>query len=433
VRALAAGLLVALTAAACGEPPGVAEEAHVDFTVWSYGVETIQDNIERFEEANPEVTVTVEDHSWFDYPDIMVTKFTGDNPPDVAYSSDHWLEQWVAAGWIAPIDEHCSGVTDYVDDWAPYAAQGMVLDGDLYGLPYYADTLLFMYNDAVVREAGFDGPPQTWEELTEQAVAIKEQGLADHPVNIPLKRDDPWLIETFYSMVYADGGSMFDEDHNPLFDQPGSEAEQVLQWLHDAMHETEILDPAALEVAEPDVVKTMGEGQHIYTVLAKYNLAELNLGAHDQAGNFRMALMPGSEQATVGFVRFYALSSAAAEAGGERLEAACDFLHYFGGETDGEYRVVKRWALEHGLGFANLPLYDDPEVAQALEEWGDVELERQQAELARVKEGLTPYWATWDVFAREQIHEAVLGRASAEEATERMADRWQSLQEEFDD
>jgi multiple sugar transport system substrate-binding protein len=144
----------------------------------------------------------------------------------------------------------------------------------------------------------------------------------------------------------------------------------------------------------------MGAGQNLYTVLAKYNLAELNGGAHDQAGNFKLALMPGESHSTVGFVRFYALTKDAVAEGQNTVDAACNFVNYFGGETDGEYKVVKRWALEKGLGFAQLPLYDDPEVAAAINAWGDVDLEREQAKIARVKEGLTPWWGAWDIYIR---------------------------------
>jgi multiple sugar transport system substrate-binding protein len=418
---------------ACNPPPeveGGGGKVSLDFVVWSYSVETIQDNINKFEQANPGITVGLEDHSWFDYHDIMATKFTGGTPPDVAYSSDHWLQEWVAAGWLEPLQRHCPQTVQYKDEWAPYAVQGMTLDGDLYGLPYYADLLIFIYNDKIVRGAGFGGAPQSWDELTQQALELKRKGVSDFPVNIPLKKDDPWMIEIFYSMVYSLGGHMFDESGNPVFNQPGSEAEQVLQWLHDALNKWRILDPASVEVAEPDVVKTMGAGQHVYTVLAKYNLAELNGGQHKEKGNFRMALMPGRSHSTVGFVRFYSLSKGAVQQGPEAVNAACKFLEYFGGKTGGEYKVVKRWALEKGLGFANLPLYKDPQIAKAIDAWGDPDLERRQAELAQAKEGLTPWWGAWDIFARQQIHAAVLGELSPSEALASMADRWEQLKKE---
>jgi multiple sugar transport system substrate-binding protein len=306
----------------------------------------------------------------------------------------------------------------------------MTLEGKLYGVPYYADLVIFIYNEKMVRQAGFSGPPQTLDELEQQALAMKQKGIAEYPINIPMKKDDPWAIEFLYSLVYGDGGSLFDDENAPVFNKPGSEAERVLQWLSDARNTSRISDPASLEMAEPDVVKAMGAGRHAFTVLAKYNLAELNAGQHKQRGNFKMALMPGKEHSTVGFVRFYSLGKGAVEQGDAAIKAACTFMDYFGGKTGGEYKVMKRWALEKGLGFANLPLYEDAAVGEAINEWGDVELERKQAELARVKEGLAPWWGTWDIYAREQMHGAILGRSTPQEALQRMADRWEELREQ---
>jgi multiple sugar transport system substrate-binding protein len=357
----------------------------------------------------------------------MATRFSTDTPTEVAYSSDHWLREWVAAGWLVPFDEYFPEALEYVDEFAPYAKEGMTVDGKLYGLPYYADLVVFMYNADALQKAGITEAPKDWNELKDQALKLKEAGVAEYPVNIPLKKDDPWTTEIFYSMVYGNGGHMFDENNNPVFNQPNSEAEQALQWLHDAVNTWKILDPAALEVSEPDVVKTMGEGQHLYTILAKYNLAELNGGQHGQAGNFKMALMPGSEHSTVGFVRFYGMTKDAVKGGPAVTDAARKFLAYMGGQTDGEYTTAKRWALEKGLGFAQLPLYDDPEVSSAINKWGDVKLEREQAQLAHAKEGLTPWWGQWDIYSRQQIHDAVLGTITPRQALDNMAKKWEEL------
>lgn len=429
----AIGVLVAACGPAATEAPPTApsvEEVSLNFVVWSYSIETIQDNIARFEGETPGVTVNLSDFSWNDYHDTLATRFTGGTPTEVAYSSDHWLQEWVAAGWIVPLDEHFPEVKDFAKEFAPYAVEGMTADGHIYGLPYYSDMVVFMYNAALAEQAGVTKAPETWEELTEHALMIKGAGVSEFPVYIPLKKDDPWTVEIFYSMVYSRGGKMFDENNNPVFNQPSSEAEKTLQWLHDAIFTHKILDQSALEVSEPDVVKTMGAGQQVYTVLAKYNLAELNLGQHEQAGNFKLALMPGETHSTVGFVRFYALTKDAVAQGPEALNAAWKFLQYFGGRTDGEYKVVKRWALEKGLGFAQLPLYDDAEVAAAINKWGDVALEREQAKVARVKEGLTPWWGAWDIYARGQIHDAVLGTITPQEALKNMADKWEELKQQ---
>jgi multiple sugar transport system substrate-binding protein len=197
------------------------------------------------------------------------------------------------------------------------------------------------------------------------------------------------------------------------------------------MKTSKTFNPAAPESAEPDIVKTMGAGNSVFTVLAKYNLAELNLGEHQERGNFRMALMPGASHSTVGFVRFYSMSKHAADRGDDVVKEAGKFLQYFGGKTGGQYKVVKRWALEKGLGFANLPLYSDKQVAASINKWGNVSLERRQAKLAHVKEGLTPFWGVWDIYARQQLDSAILGQISPRKALGNMADRWKKLQKQY--
>jgi multiple sugar transport system substrate-binding protein len=434
VRALLVFLLVAALAAAAALGATARTDAgtvSLKFQVWSYSIPTIQSNIKKFETLYPGVKVSLSDTSWFDYHDVMATRFTGGNAPDIAYSSDHWLREWVAANWIAPLDKYFPQFTKYEQEWAPYAREGMTLDGHLYGLPYYADLIDFLYNADQVKQAGFSGAPKTWDDVKKISLALKQKGIVQYPLNIPLKKDDPWLIEIFYSMVYGNGGHMFDSKDNPVFDKPGSAAEKMLQWLQDARTKWKILDPAGPESAEPDVVKTMGAGHSTFTVLAKYNLAELNLGQHQEAGHFKLGLMPGSTHSTVGFVRFYAMTASAAKRGSDVIKDVGNFLQYFGGKTGGQYKVEKRWALEKGLGFANLPLYGDPQVKAAINKWGSVTLEQTQAKRAHVKEGLTPFWGVWDISAREELDKAILGQESPRQALKTMSDRWKQLKKQY--
>jgi multiple sugar transport system substrate-binding protein len=105
-------------------------------------------------------------------------------------------------------------------------------------------------------------------------------------------------------------------------------------------------------------------------------------------------------------------------------------MDYFGGKTNGDYTVVKRWAVENGLGFAQLPLFDDKAVIDAFGKWGDVPTIKEQATLARAKEGMTPWYGAWDVFARAEIHKGILGQQSTLDTLKNMADKWNELKAE---
>jgi len=409
-------------------------EVAMDFVTWSYGVESIADNIANFQNIYPNITITHNDYSWLEYRDIMIGVFAAGNPPYLLYGSDHWLDEWASAGWLEPLDEHCPNVAEYNLEVAPYALEGMTWQGQTFGLSYYADTMDFVYNAEFVEEAGFTAAPTTLDEVYEMSVAIKEQGINQYPIIMAWSQAEGAYPEAWLSLVYAQhvgDNAMFDDDLNPVFNSEGSAAYEVMEWLR-MVYEEGLLDPASLTTAEIDQVRSMQAGAQTFTIVPQYNMAELNSpGSGDYAGSFEIALMPGPSHATVGYVRFYAMTPRVVEAGPEYVDAACKFMDYFGGKHEGEYVVVKRWAVENGLGFAQLPLFDDAEVIEAFGSWGDVPTIREQASLARAKEGMTDWYGSWDVFARAEIHKGILGELSTMEVLDNMANMWVELMQQY--
>lgn len=396
---------------------------------WSYGVEIVRDNIEKFQQRYPGVIVKYSDFSWATYHDAMVARFASKTPTDVLYSSDHWLQEWAAAGWIVPVDEHFPQVRQYLAEYSPFVREALTYKGRIYGTPYYADTFIFVYNADHLQKAGFKAPPATLEEWTRQAEAIKAKGIAEFPIALGWGQQDPFSIESFTALVFAQqNGTMFDKALNPAFKAPGSAAEKVVAWATDAFRTKKILGPTSLQAMNIDMIKALQAGAATFGVIPSYSLAVLNdPGQTQQAGKFKIALMPGESHATVGFIRFYAISSQVPKRGKDAMTAAWNFLDYFGGKIDGEYRVTKRWSLEKGLGFAQTALFGDKEIRTAFGKWADVDMLQKQADLARAKEGMTSYYGTWDVFSRAELHKAYLGQQKPAESLANMAKKWEEL------
>jgi multiple sugar transport system substrate-binding protein len=400
------------------------------FVTWSYGVDTIKSNISKFESQNANTHVKFQDFSWLNYHDTMVTRFVGKTPTDLAYSSDHWLQEWAAAGWLVPLDSHFSQVSSYKADYFPYVTSGMTYNGKVYGIPYYADTWAFLYNADHLKKAGIAAPPTTWDELTEQAKTIKSKGIANYPVILLFAQDDPGSIEVWTSMVFSrTNGHLFDSSFQPVFNQPDSAAAKTVDWISSSLRSTKILDPSSLQAQEIPVVKSMESGAHTFTILETYNQAELNNSAVSPlAGNFKMAQMPGETHGTVGYVRFYAATGQLANRGSDVITAAGKFLEYFGGKTGSQFSpVVKRWAVENGLGFGWKSLWNDSEVKAAFDKWGDSAMLQKNQELARAKDGLTKFYPSWDIFSRAQLQKSYLGQVSTQNALNAMADKWNEL------
>lgn len=406
-------------------PRSVSAATNLDFTVWSYAVDIIQDNINIFQGKYPDVTVTVSDFAWPSFHETMVNRFTSKTPTDVSYNGGNWLEEFAAAGWVVPLEDHFDWVTGYQEKVLPFAWQDMTYNGKVYGLPYYADTITFMYNEKILADNGITAPPQTWDEVTEQSLKLKAAGM-EAPFVYEFANTLPNVSEAFASMVFGRGGELIDENLDPLWTDPNSAAAQQLKWLVDAKNEHGIL---AILPHETDIAKAMNTGLHAFTVMFNYNLAALNNAATSPlAGQFKLALMPGETHECYGFAKFYNMTSMAVERGDEVIQAVGNFIQYFAGEVDGGYPVAKRWAVEQGLGFGQTPLLDDPDVQTAYSAWVDVDLWRQQLEKARARRQAI-WYGIWSESFHPILGRALAGEITAEQALEESATAWNDLKE----
>ncbi|HET7093782.1 MAG TPA: extracellular solute-binding protein, partial [Thermomicrobiales bacterium] len=262
---------LALPALLTGRRPASAA-TNLDFVVWSYAVDLVQDNIKLFQQANPDIAVALSDFAWNAYHETMVNRFRSKTPTDVAYNGGDWLEEFAKAGWVVPLDAHFDWVAGYKDKILGFAWQDMTYDGKVYGLPYYADTITFMYDAKALEDAGIGAPPATWDDVTKQALTLKDKGM-EYPFIYELDQTLPTITEAYTSMVFGRGGELIDENKDPLWDKADQPANEQFKWLVDARNEHKILTYAPHET---DVVKAMNNGKHAFSVMYNYNLAALN-------------------------------------------------------------------------------------------------------------------------------------------------------------
>jgi len=417
------GVILTLTLIIGALIVGCAQAINIKMIMWTYGVETVQDNISKFEKLNPGIKVEVEDISWYVYPETLTSRFVTGTAGDVIYCNDQWLQAWADAGWLRSLTEYLPKLERYKDDMKPYVLDGLTYKGKLYGLPYYADT----YN------AGLSGVPQTWEDVKEMCIKLKNAGIQKYPFIMEFHKDEHSMVEIFYAMTYSnEPDSLFDEELNPIFDRRGSAAEQALDWLNKALNEWKIMDPASLVHKEIDVIKSMQAGKGVFTIIEKYTLAELqHPGSSPYAGKFKLMLMPGKSHYTVGGAKFYALAEQAVKRGDEAVSAAGKLIEYLGGKTNGEYAVAKRWTLEKGLGFGYKSLYEDPAIIASLEKWSNVGVEKkQEGKYSMAKEGMTPWFMEWAEALRSEMHYMLGRKKTPLEMLKTLAGEWNKLKKE---
>jgi multiple sugar transport system substrate-binding protein len=387
--------------------------------VWNYSLDTIQDNLRKFEQANPGIKVNLTDYTWPDYQDSLILRFRGNTRTDVIYGGQDWLPPWAAAGFLAPLE--AIAPADTLDalkqDMAPFALGDMTYKGKLYGLPYYADTISFLYNKKILADAGI-AVPQTWEEVTQAAEKLKAGGM-EHPVVYEYNQELPNFYDAFVAQAYGRGGDLFDADGKALFDNPENPAFKQLAWLADAFKKG-LVQP---ETHESKIIPAMNTGRHAFTIVYNYVLAALNNAADEPlAGQFALAPMPGATHATLGFTKFYAVTAKAA-ADPERAAASWKLIQFMAGKP---YVVAKRWAVEKGLGFGQLPLFQDPAVLDAWSKW--IDMATLRAQVASARPGTWTEWtAVWSASFRPLLAKAMVGDASVAETMQAGAAHWNEL------
>ena len=210
----------------------------------------------------------------------------------------------------------------------------------------------------------------------------------------------------------------------------------ALEFLSRAVRQEGVVSPEAVRTSESDLMQSFGQGQHAFAMLPSYRLPSLNNPtAFDQAGNIRVALMPNGGDAlrheACGWVRMYALTSAAA-GNLQRLRNAVAFLGAFGGrDHTGEYAMAKRMFVGAGLPFCALPLYADPQVNEFMAGWsghGGNMILRNQMDRVRNKDTISPWFGNWQSLTDPLWQSVCLGTLSPATAVQMAAEAWSRLQ-----
>ena len=272
--------------AIAGRPRRASGQARVRFAGWAFEPQVVEANVKRFMEQNPDVKVEYMPLDLQLYNEKMVALFNAGTQPDAYYVRDINLGAWVEAGWVQPIDG-LPGLVELNRDISAFNVEALKYKGKQYGTPYYGDIYVYMYDRKAAQRAGVDKPPVTLEQLKQAALAVKKAGLAEYPILKGFKTNVDGLSE-FWSMVFASGGNLFDDELNPVYPDKDKTALEVLEWLVQAVHDWKILDPKGLELDETQARDAFINGQGFFTsnvanVLPRSNNPKLSKRAGDIA------------------------------------------------------------------------------------------------------------------------------------------------------
>jgi multiple sugar transport system substrate-binding protein len=285
-RALPAA--VALLLGACGHPQPQPEVLHF----WAVGVEAevLAQLLPEFQRTHPNVRVEVQQLAWTAAHEKLLTAVAGDATPDLCQLGNTWIPELVALHALAPLQAQVSAsALIAADDYFPGAWQPNVLDGVLYGVPWYVDTRLVFYRADLLRRAGYAAPANNWADWLRQMQAIKQLvGKDRYAVLLPLNQFEPLQV-----LALQQPESML-RDGNRYGNFRSASFRRALAFYHSLFQQS--LAPTLTETQISNVWNEFGRSYFSFYVSGPWNIAEFRRRlAPDQQANWMTAPMPGPD------------------------------------------------------------------------------------------------------------------------------------------
>lgn len=168
----------------------------------------------------------------------QVRDFVAGGDIDIALIDLVWMGNFAENGWIEPIDKF-SGDPALADpdldmaDFFPLVLNAFgSWNGVTYGLPFDNYSGLMFYNSCMLKDAGFDKPPETWAELKDvYGPALTKDG--KYAYALQSKRNETQSADSFARMLWPFGGSFLNAEFKSNLNSPESQA--GLQFRQDLL------------------------------------------------------------------------------------------------------------------------------------------------------------------------------------------------------
>jgi len=185
VHAIAACLL------ACGCSGG--DPNTVRFWAMGREGEVVAELVPEFERTHPGIHVEVQTLPWSAAHEKLLTAFAGDSTPDLCQLGNTWIPEFVALGALKSLGAYAAdSSTIQPGDYFPGIWATNLVEGELYGVPWYVDTRLLFYRRDLLAQAGYETPPRSWAEWTAMLASIRQRNVAgQHGIVLPASEFEP--------------------------------------------------------------------------------------------------------------------------------------------------------------------------------------------------------------------------------------------------
>ncbi len=272
---------------------------------WAFGPEgeVVGQLLTEFERTHPGVRVDLQNLPLSAMHEKLLTAFAGDALPDLCQLGNTWIPEFAVLGALEDLSpavladgKEQTGVpaglpgksSIHPEDYFPGIWDTNVIDGKLYGVPWYVDTRLLFYRKDLLAQAGFDHAPRDWDEWRRAMAAIKKnQGADRYAILLPLNEFEPLLNLA----IQQDDPLLRDQNTRGNFESAGFR--RALDFYVEAFRENWAPPMSNTQIA--NVWDEFGKGYFAFYITGPWNIGEfkrrLPAGLR---GNWSTAPLPGA-------------------------------------------------------------------------------------------------------------------------------------------
>jgi|BarGraNGADG00212_1021973.scaffolds.fasta_scaffold08290_1 multiple sugar transport system substrate-binding protein len=196
------------------QPPAVSPAGSVTgtLTVWAMGNEGVKlkDLAAAFMKDNPGTTVNVTPVDWGQAVAKLQTAIAGHQTPDVSQMGTDMMGQFAATGALEPVPASFQASTFFQSAW-----NTNIVNGTVYGVPWYVETRLLYYRTDIAQKAGITSPPATWDDLMTMAKAMQSKGGAKWGISLGTMN---W--QEYLPFLWSNGGDVMDAQGKFVLNSP---------------------------------------------------------------------------------------------------------------------------------------------------------------------------------------------------------------------
>ncbi len=297
----------------------------VEIEYWQYffdaRVQAMEQLIENFQAANPDITVKMTHFPYADYRTKVAAAIPAGEGPDVVQLFYGWLNDYVAAELIQPLPADAFPAATIDAEFFPMV-QAMK-DGDAYwALPTAVRSLALFYNERLLEEAGVE-PPTTLDEMVAAARAMTKVDGAGNITQVGITagmtaQDHHWWREV---LVRQFGGEPYVDDYKTV--AYNSDAGVAALDFYVGMAEGDEPITSFGFMDEPQAAFKAGRaGMHID---GSFRIGSLN---NTRGLKWGVTELPATNDGTRSNYSSYWVNAITTKAEGEKYDAAVKFMQY---------------------------------------------------------------------------------------------------------